>query len=334
VCYYMYKGKLEELEITLDKVLFYSANALLMAVSKFGKSATYFEVRGDTLPTTRLRSRSTPGLNAEILRIAGAEHYVHDLANINEFLLDPDLNRWLIEMSLFTVLPEGKLERNRDNIQGMFFGADVYLAKFTLNTLFSGKRAWKDCLKWRKSLKGLPTSSLLLYESRNRINRLVSLPIEKVTRLQLESLVLMLSACEFEQEISFFAMLENHFIVFGIDEREHHLEDNVTMIREALKFLGISNCDVLIKPHPNFSGDLDIIVGRIRETLSTIQLGRIQLVDKRIPLELLIYSAKCLHFFGAPSSALMAYPRERFTLLRVMPSRCEFTYRSYLNAAI
>jgi hypothetical protein len=318
----------------LDKVLFFSANALLLAVSKFGKSAIYFEVRGDTLPTTRLRSRSTPGLNAEILRIAGAEHHVYNLANINEILLGPDLNRWFIEMSLFTVLPKEKLERIRDNVQGIFFGADVYLAKFTLNTLFSGKRAWKDCLTWRKFLRGLPTSGLLLYESRNRINRLGSLPIEKVNSLQIESLVLMLSAYEFEQETSFFSRLENHFVVFGIDEREHYLEDNVTMIREALKFMGISNCDVLIKPHPNFSGDLDIIVGRIRETLSTIQLGRIQLVDKRIPLELLIYSKKCLHFFGAPSSALMAYPRERFTLLRVMPSRRELTNRSYLNAAI
>ena len=318
----------------MDKVLFFSANALLMAVSKFGKSATYFEVRRDTLPTTRLQSRSTPGLNAEILKIVGAEHYVYDLTDINEFLLDPDSNRWLIEMSLFSLLPKRKLKRNPDNVQGLFFGADPYLAKFTLNTLFSGKRAWKDCVEWRKFLKEIPTSSLLLYESRNRINRLASLSIEKVTSLQLESLVLMLSACEDEQEISFFARLENHFVVFGIDEREHHLEDNVTIIREALKFMGISNCDVLIKPHPNFSGDLDIIVGRIRETLKTIQLGRIQLVDKRIPLELMIYSEKCLHFFGVPSSALMTYPRERFTLLRVMPSRREFTYRSYLNAAI
>jgi hypothetical protein len=264
----------------------------------------------------------------------GARHSILKPAEIEELLGNQDSSKWLIEQDIFRLLRNINLKKKRGNIQSLHFGADLYLAKFTLKTLFSGRKSWIECIKWRKVLRDIPASSLLLYESRNRINRMVGLAIEKVSFEQLEIVALMVSGDEDKQGISFFRTLENQFVVFGVDEGEFDLEENKNIVREVLKYLDIYKFDILIKPHPNYSGDIGFAVGAITQMLAQLEIGRIQVIDKAIPLELLICNKKCLHFFGVKSSALITYPKDRFTLLNVVLFRQELFKRSYLNAEI
>ncbi len=317
----------------MNNVIFYSPNALILAISKFGNSASYFEISQDSL-SARNQQRSNARLNAEILKILGAKHRVLDLAEISKFLIHRDSSKWVIEMTIFGSLTNRNFERMRGSIQALHIGADPYLAKFTFKTLFSGRKSWVECIKWRRVFKDIPASSLLLYESRNRINQLVRLPIEKVSFSQIQIAASKISGFKNNQGLSSFRDIENQFVVFGVDELEVHLEENKNLVKEVLKHLDISNCDVLIKPHPNYSGDLKAIVETIRKILTGVRINKIQVVDKSVPLELMLYSQQCLYFFGVPSSALMAYPRNRFTLLNVVPSRRGMTKRSYLNAKI
>jgi len=321
------------IRVHLNNVLFYSPSALVIAIANFGNSASYFEFSSDTLPV-RNQQRAFPSFSAEILKVVGARHNILKPAEIEEILGNQDSSKWLIEQNIFHLLRNINLKKKRGNIQSLHYGADPYLAKFTLKTLFSGRKSWMECIKWRKGLKCIPASSLLLCESRNRINRMVGLPIEKVSFEQLEIVALMVSGDEDKQGISFFRTLENQFVVFGVDGGEFDLEENKNIVKEVLKYLDLSKCDILIKPHPNYSEDIGIAVGAITQMLAELEIGRIQVIDKLIPLELLICNIKCLHFFGVPSSALMTYPKDRFTILNVMPSRQELFKRGYLNAEI
>ena len=177
-------------------------------------------------------------------------------------------------------------------------------------------------------------SSLLLYESRNQIDNIGDLPIEKISYSQIKSIVLKLLSIDHIGEISAVRNLLNKFVVLGLDGEELNLNSNAWLLQEKLISLDKTNLDIVVKMHPNFQGDSDLIVEKIADLLINAGLGRILVVDKSIPLELLMYARNCLHYIGVPSSALMAYPVNKYTLLNVAPSRKILFSRSYINAGL
>ena len=314
-------------------VVFYTPSALLAAIAKFGTSANYFELRIEDIPP-RSRHRAHPRLNSEILLLLGGEHSVRNTRQIRELLLEDNRTSWVIEMSLLEVLIESQLEVSELKIQGLHFGADPYLAKFTYRTFLAGISSWRECLKWRRLIEGSAMSSLLLYQSRNQIDNIGDLPIEKISYPQIKSIVLKLLSIDHIGEISAVRNLLDEFVVLGLEEEELNLNSNAWLLQEKLISLDKTKLDIVVKVHPNFQGDSDLIVGKIADLLINAGLGRILVVDKSIPLELLIYARNCLYYIGVPSSALMAYPVNKYALLNVAPSRKIIFSRSYLNAGL
>ena len=321
------------MDFSYPKVLFYSPNSLLAAISKYKKSAIYIELSEKSLPLA-FRKRSNPELCREILSLIGARHSVHELHTIKGFLLEQDSPNWVIEMSLLQLLDDISLDAIRDRIQGLQIGADPFCAKITSKTILAGKKAWKESIEWKKALSAAPVSSFLFYDARNGIRRLVKLPVKRITTSQIEDTVLSLSLLSYMKEIPVFRNQTGKFVVFGVNDDEYNIESNIKAVKNCLERLNLREFNIVIKPHPNFSGDLRAAISKVENMVMGKAIEEAQIADKLIPLELLIYSKNCLHYFGVPSSALMVYPKERFTLMTVSPPSKELFRRSYLNSGI
>ena len=108
--------------VLLNNVLFYSPTALIVAIAKWGNSASYFEFSREALPVKN-QQRSFPSLSAEILKAVGAKHNVLEPAGIEKALVNLDSNKWLIEVNIFRLLTNINFKKHQVIIPALHFGA-------------------------------------------------------------------------------------------------------------------------------------------------------------------------------------------------------------------
>lgn len=307
-------------------------HALVLALASSTKFEQFYTLEKNQV-STRLRSRVDSELCEAILGNLGmSTKYLHSVDEIPE--LFGEHQELYIELALFNLVNQNLRNVTIAKKHCLSFGADSYLANFTMRTFLGGIYGIHEWMNWKKEIQDLSVKSIVLPEKRKSIKSLAGIVVDNVANSDYRELTTRLQTKGFFDQFLTKKLQTQQLLIFGITENEYSSTRNQNKINSKLDQLDLKNAIALIKLHPNVDINSKIIKN-LGDFLEKKDLEyEFNGNTRHLPLELLLNLQNVMHFFGLKSSALLTLPPTKYTSLIPSRSRKRAYKLAYLNSDI
>lgn len=309
-------------------------SALVVALSKLPPNTSYLLIDLSELPD-KLNKRNNLEICKEILINLKLKYVILKPSGINEYLRKSTGLEY-IEFFLLEILKKHNLIKCKENWNVIFFGADIYLARINFLTFFNGYKSIIEHFYWKNRIKNLPIENIIIPKIKNNKKKICKINLINVTSDELQNLTLSLLKTNFYNELGIDLKVIECFYFFGGESDEFSNYKNILKIKNKVKKSSMEKVShILVKSHPNIDNlhsESITSINRIAQELGLDILNSIKF--QKIPSELLIFLPQMAHYFGVPSSALMALERGKYTTILPNKTLRNLSKRSYLQSRI